>query len=90
MPKRVEYRYVPGYVCKVGRHGPSPVYRVGSDGSVWSCYLPGGRAIRPGTWHRVHPTRDGRVWLHLHTARRSRAVHLLVRQLFGTPPQRKR
>jgi hypothetical protein len=31
----------------------SPHYRVGDDGSAWSCLVPGGRTTRVGPWHPI-------------------------------------
>jgi hypothetical protein len=42
----VSYRPIEGF----------PGYRVGDDGSVWSCKRPGSRAARTGDWFRRCPT----------------------------------
>jgi hypothetical protein len=88
--EQVEYRDVPGF----------PGYRVGSDGSVWSCVatvrLPGRRAGWTRTltdhWHRLAPGVHSRTGhLHVHLCRCGRKhtckVHHLVLALFvGSRP----
>ncbi len=78
----VEYRDVPGF----------PGYRVGSDGTVWSCRVTGSHFSAPGkTWHLLRgcydhdgyklfsPRRDGKN----HTLRVARIVLLAF---VGPPP----
>lgn len=81
-PSSVIYKIVPGF----------PAYRVGSDGSVWTCRRKGGNdrsAERlTATWRmmklhrhdgyfRVNLVRDGKTY--------SRAVHCLVLETFTGP-----
>ena len=64
----VEYRPVPGF----------PGYRVGNDGSVWSCWA--GRR-----WHQLRPrTRKG-GWLQVQLRRTSHYVHRLILAAFVGP-----
>ena len=68
-----------------------PAYRVGDDGSVWSCLERGGSGRRRLTdlWHRVRPIRhrDGRLHVQLYglDAKPIRAVHRLVLDAFVGP-----
>ena len=79
----VEYRDIPGY----------PGYRVGDDGTVWSCLRQGGRGPRKMTdrWVRLKPwTNRGRAYLHvelqLKDGKRSFVgVHILVLLAFVGP-----
>lgn len=84
---RVEYRDVPGF----------PGYRVGDDGSVWSCWrhhpvpgVRGGSVVRPdGDWRRMAPGRSHRghlrVVLHRNGKSYNRSVHRLVLEAFVGP-----
>lgn len=83
----VEYREVPDF----------PGYRVGSDGSVWSCLLPGGRrgARRSEVWRRRKTSLNSSGYPAVSiryggsgTPRRQRfvSVHILVMRAFVGPP----
>ncbi len=74
----VEYRDVVGF----------PGYRVGNDGSVWSCWkkVYGGWAI--GTvWkrRRLNANDSGHMYVHLFPRRQYRLVHRLVLEAFVGP-----
>jgi hypothetical protein len=82
----VEFRDVPGF----------PGYRVGSDGSVWSCWekirLKKGRgfeSVLGEVWRKRHPTPNGRGYLALPLRRKGRTftkpVHALVLLTFVGP-----
>lgn len=85
----VEYRDIPGF----------PGYRVGNDGSVWSCWtrrglgLGRGRGSQtytdPEKWQRMKPSQDGfgymRLMLQLNGVVAYRRVHSLVALAFYGP-----
>lgn len=81
----VEYRYVPAFAG----------YRVGDDGSAWSCWMQAGlgvgkgsRWVMGGTWHRLRATpREGypSVTLRRDNKSHSRCVHQLVMLAFVGP-----
>jgi hypothetical protein len=75
----VEYRPITG----------SPGYRVGDDGSVWSCVRRGAARVKIGTtWHRLGVTLNefGYQWLRIGGARKKiRKVHHLVLEAFVGP-----
>lgn len=76
----VEYRDIPGF----------PGYRVGSDGSVWSCRRKGSSGKLGATWRplRLKPARCGRLKVNLcNGAGRvtTRFVHHLVLESFVGP-----
>ncbi len=78
----VEYRDVPGF----------PGYRVGDDGSVWTCKRKGGNdraAGKRGSWRllSVHRTRTGYCLVNLDVDGRNhvRQVHRLVLEAFVGP-----
>lgn len=84
--KLVEYRPVPGF----------PGYRVGDDGSVWSCWkrrgVPGFRGTKcfqSGTWKRLHAwaERTGHLRVRLYGEGKASfiCVHLVVMLAFGGP-----
>jgi hypothetical protein len=85
----VEYRDVPGF----------PGYRVGSDGSVWSCLVKAGRKgefrggiriIISSSWHRLKPTlvQDDRLSVGLYRNRKvtRRVLSRIVLEAFLGPP----
>ncbi len=78
-PSAVEYRDVPCF----------PGYRVGNDGSVWTCRKPGAGFGRTGEWKRMIPTTTdrGRLVVHLSRDRQRcpRQVHALVMLAFVGP-----
>ena len=65
-----------------------PGYRVGDDGSVWSCKEREGRGwrISPGNWHQLKPrtNREGHLLVKL-TDRQPRLVHRFVLFAFVGP-----
>lgn len=76
----VEYKEVPGF----------PGYRVGSDGSVWSCRTKGGKMV--DTWHRMKPVKMSRhkdsyyrVAFHCGSTTKNCIIHRLVLELFVGP-----
>lgn len=77
----VEYRPVSGF----------PGYRVGDDGSVWSCIVPGYGKQLSEEWHRLAPCSAGRDGIHckVRLCRGGRAyhryVHILVLEAFVGP-----
>jgi hypothetical protein len=75
----VEYRPVVGF----------PAYRVGDDGSVWSCYLAGTRGRTGDSWKRLATRRHSHgypmVSLCREGKRRLRYVHHLVLEAFVGP-----
>ncbi len=82
----VEYRDIPGY----------PGYRVGSDGSVWSCFelyrLKGARGFgsrMTDSWHQRKPRKNSRgylfVCLRKNPGEKLCAVHRLVLEAFVGP-----
>jgi HNH endonuclease len=86
----VRYREIEGF----------PGYRVGDDGSVWSCVMPGGRGPRflGDEWHPLRPIGDRRGYLHvfvrpgpgrrMESGRRRdqrRRVHRLILEAFVGP-----
>lgn len=80
--QEVGYRDIPGW----------PGYRVGSDGTVWSCLriCHGPRRIVEGEWRLKRPTphcRDGRpmVFLSLNGKRKTFCVHTIVLLAFVGP-----
>lgn len=92
----IEYRDVPDF----------PGYRVGSDGSLWSCWgrVPSGKgsgrgpryAPIPNQWHRMNPSRapSGR-YFHVSLSRigqkrKSVLLHLIVIKTFRGNPKRHR
>lgn len=91
VPQVVEYRDVPGY----------PGYRVGDDGSVWSCLKlvhPGGRqgnySVISNEWHRLKSSRCGKIGnqfryravaLHKKGTPRIFLIHTLVLTTFVGP-----
>jgi hypothetical protein len=74
----VEYRPVPNL----------PGYRVGSDGTVWSCFR---GPLVTDSWRRLKPQRHrkGKEYLYLHLwdngKRRTRLVHHLILESFVSP-----
>jgi hypothetical protein len=81
-PAPVEYRAVPGF----------PGYRIGNDGSVWTCKVKGGNDRSPGRtgpWRRLvlHRDRAGypRVNLDRDGRNHSRLIHRLVLESFVGP-----
>lgn len=63
-------------------------YRVGDDGSVWSCLknAGGGRYVITDEWHRLKPGRNRRGYLSVHLGRRDqRSVHKMVLEAFVGP-----
>jgi hypothetical protein len=67
-----------------------PGYRVGDDGSVWSCKTKGRHAGLGGDWHRLRLTRNstGYLTVSLRAGRRApnlRYVHRLVLGAFAGP-----
>jgi hypothetical protein len=71
----VSYRPIEGF----------PGYRVGDDGSVWSCKRPGSRAARTGDWFRRCPTlSEGypTIMLYRDSQFKCFRVHLLVARAF--------
>lgn len=79
----VEYRDIPGF----------PGYRVGSDGSVWSCLTHGRKRLRKLSdhWHKLTPfvRKSGYCTVLLHNTEKAvtRYVHRLVLTAFvGLPP----
>lgn len=80
MSQPVEYRDIAGF----------PGYRVGNDGSVWSCRQKGGCAFgMTKEWTRLHPVRDAtghrRVCMMQNRKERMRYVHALVLEAFVCP-----
>lgn len=77
--EQVEYRDAPGL----------PGYRVGDDGSVWSCHLGMGRKGLGVAWRRLKPGRQtsGHLFVALRLAGRyvTRRVHQLVLLAFVGP-----
>lgn len=78
---QIEYRNIDSF----------PGYRVGSDGSVWSCwarvYTPGVKGCRYalGTiWRRLKPDSSG-TYLTVALSRKTRHVHRLVLEAFVGP-----
>lgn len=75
----VRYAEIPGF----------PFYRVGDDGSVWTCQKCGRGAGRPGRWRRKTPKRAGKgyLWVTLCNGdvRRHEYVHTLVLEAFVGP-----
>lgn len=71
----VEYRAVPG----------SPGYRVGSDGSVWTCKVTCSKKVFP--WRRMSTQKDRyeTVVLRVENAARKRTVHSIVLEAFVGP-----
>ena len=66
-------------------------YRVGDDGSVWSCRVPRSKSRR-GEWVKLNPTKDTagylQVWLYTGGGRKSCQVHKLVMEVFkGACPE---
>lgn len=87
-PKRPE-RWVKG-ACDVTRYKVIqgfPGYRVGDDGSVWTCWVSGARPARMGAvWRRRKPRRARNGYLQLVTSdRREPLVHRLVLEAFVGP-----
>ena len=83
MTERVEYRLVSGY---------DGFYRVGADGSVWSCKKPSGRNRSVvGAWLRLRPSvgvESGYLSVGLRTSEGKvvwRKVHQLVLEAFVGP-----
>jgi hypothetical protein len=76
----IEYRDIPGF----------PGYRVGSDGTVWSCWRHGvGNGI-PGEWHELKAFSSGTVGypavvLKGRGKKARRTVHRLVIEIFKGP-----
>lgn len=69
-----------------------PGYRVGDDGSVWSCWSAGGRykkSTMTNQWHRLNPTAKPCGHLHVMTkGGKLKLVHTLVLTAFvGPRPQ---
>lgn len=66
-----------------------PGYRVGSDGTVWSCWGVGENACRTDKWRRLianpRPRRYPLVRLHRDRHGHSRTVHRLVMEAFVGP-----
>ena len=75
----IEYRDIPGF----------PGYRVGNDGSVWSCRPQNGIGPLTTKWIRLKPkhTKKGHclVSLHGHERQQYRYVHRLVLEAFIGP-----
>ena len=75
----VEYRDVPG--C--------PGYRIGSDGTIWSCWVPRMHKNAQGTWHQLKVGyRHGYPMAKLNRVngqRKSFAIHTLVLEVFVGP-----
>lgn len=76
----VTYRQVPGY----------PAYRVGDDGSVWSCWTRnsfGGKRVIGDTWRLMKPKvhKSGHLLVSISPGRRQRFVHHLVLEAFVGP-----
>lgn len=77
----VEYRDIQGH----------PGYRVGSDGSVFSCWTSGRNHCMTATWHRLRlrPKRSGYLRVRIHTGLPRtmvcRLVHRLVLEAFVGP-----
>jgi hypothetical protein len=75
------YRDIPGF----------PGYRVGDDGSVWSCRLMGCRAGIGDVWRLMKPSKEKHKHGHLHVLLRrdgkyvTRGVHQLVLAAFVGP-----
>jgi hypothetical protein len=64
----------------------SSIYRVDSNGEIWSLYIPGKRGAIGDTWHRITPSsrEDGslRVALFIDGKKHQRSVHILVAREF--------
>lgn len=79
--QEVEYRPIDGF----------PGYRVGDDGTTWSCWAYNGRNPRrlSNDWKRMKPTPDGDGYLSVGLYRdgkaRRRKIHLLVIETFIGP-----
>lgn len=75
----IEYKLLPGYLS----------YRVGSDGSVWSCCTRGCKPQPTGQWKRLRVTRNPKGYLFLNIGRGNpQYVHRLVLLAFrGPSPQ---
>jgi hypothetical protein len=72
----VRYEDIPGF----------PGYRVGEDGSVWSCIILGGPKPRAGdTWHKLNPKTDRDGYLQVKLGGQTRKVHRLVLEAFVGP-----
>lgn len=74
----VEFRSIEGF----------PGYRVGSDGSVWSCHIKGSRGRLSETWRRLKPGRRLSGWyptVALCPGRISYELHRLVLMAFVGP-----
>lgn len=75
----VQYRDIPGF----------PGYRVGDDGSVWSCYVIkriGQRRVVSDRWKKLTPTihrgrSEGRAYLYLNLHRDGKQTTFKVHQL---------
>lgn len=75
-PKAVEIRDIPGF----------PGYRIGSDGSVWSCMGLGCRPKPTGKWKRLTPARSKDRHLLVSLGRGNKFwVHQLVAMTFIGP-----
>lgn len=86
IPRPVEYRPVPGF----------PGYRVGDDGSVWSCWRlkgcgigRGGKYVMGDSWHQLAggTDKDGyrKTILCANGRRRYVRIHMLVLEVFVGP-----
>jgi hypothetical protein len=79
-------RAIEGMVAYLMIEG-DPGYRVGSDGSAWSCLNPGGKGRRRmlDRWRRLkeHPAKGGYLRVRLRTG--MRMVHHLVLEAFVGP-----
>src|SRR5262245_31072837 len=66
-------------------------YRIGDDGSIWSCYERGGkrRRLPTSTWHRLDPIlhKKGYLRISLYSGGRQhiRSIHRLVLTIFRVP-----
>lgn len=76
----VEYRDIPGFVG----------YRIGNDGSVWSCRVRGPGSFRIGKWYRMKATKSnstGHVRVGLYNGKSATHcfIHRLVLEAFVGP-----
>ena len=71
----VEYRNIPDF----------PGYRIGSDGSIWSCWK--GKWGMSSNWRKLKPQarESGHLYICLCPARIQRSVHSLVLETFVGP-----